>query len=484
MYKKIKDMMISAFSGGNNANTVLFQHQLNDSISPVMAEMEMPKKASMPFVVRGYKGPVPTTDSNYRAANMHAAVASSIDQMQSMIRKSKRPINKWAATRTLEVVPDAGKMLNAYYNRKGLYFFHEQDPVAKKMIYTGDSTDIVTHELGHAILDAMRPDFWSVQALEIWAFHEAFADITAMLHLMKFDEAINKALEETNGTMKASNNISRLAEEMGLTIKHYTTGQKYDGPMVGLRDAVNNFNYTDPANLPKNGPDEKLVAECHSFGRVFAGAWYDLFVEIYNKESAKKNPIDAVKRARDIAGGYLMKAIPQTPRVAKYHDAIARSMLAIDKARGGEYQEIMGKVWKDRNLLYGEIKMLSNKKWDDVSKKLNGKDKILKSPNIITAKVTNMRMLKLADVLSEDKISALSTPAGDLMNVSLEVPSDSYYEFDRNGNMIHEIIPDESEIIAAAQACVAYIHQNNDVDNTKNTRWEIKSGKLQRTYID
>lgn len=488
MYGKIgaiKDMFVSALGGGKPQ--ILFQHQLNDSKDPIIVETEIPKNASVPFVVRGFRGkPVPVGHKEYRAANMHVALATSIEQMQSMIKRSRTPLHKWATVKKLEVVPDGGKMLNAFYNRRGLYFFHENDPIARKTIYTGDSTDIVTHELGHAILDALRPDFWSVQALEIWAFHEAFADITAMLHLMNFDEALNHALEETNGTMKTSNNISRLAEEMGITIQHFMTGQKYSGPKTGLRDAINEFKFIDPRKLPKEGPDDKLVAECHSFGRVFAGAWYEMMIGIYEKEMDKnQSPLDALKQARDIAGGYLMKAIPQTPRVVKYHDAIAKAILAVDKARGGEYREIIEKVWKDRNLLRPVgIKMLSNKKWDDVLKELKSGDEVLKSPNISAARITNSRTMKLADVLPGSKISALSTPSGDLMQAEIEVPSDSYFEFDRNGNLTNEILPEEDEIISTAQACVGYIHYKNDVDNTSTTRWEIVDGKLQRTYID
>lgn len=488
MYNRVKDIIVNALGWSKNKQPTapsVFQYQLNDSVAPIVIGLELPEKVSMPIVVRGYTGqPVPIGHKNYRSTNVYVSLALSIEQMQSMIRRARTPLHKWAIGRPLEIVPDNGKMLNAYYNRHGLYFFHEMDPISKKVIYTADSTDIVTHELGHALLDAMRPDFWSVQALEIWSFHEAFADITAMLHLMQFDAVLEKTLEETNGTLKTSNNITRLAEEMGITIEHFMTGQKYNGPTIGLRDAINDFKYIDPRKLPKDGPRESLIAECHSFGRVFAGAWYQLLVEIFEKESVGNDPIKAFKRARDIAGGYLIKAIPQTPRVVKYHEAIAKSMLAIDKAKGGQYREIIEKVWKDRNLLKPSIKMLSNKTWQDVLHELKRDDEVLKSPNITTVKVTNNRTMRLSDVLPKSQISGLSTSAGDLIDAELEIPSDRYYEFDRNGNIVDEILPEEDEIISTAQACVSYIHYKNDVDDTQNTRWEITNGKLQRTYID
>ena len=115
----------------------------------------------------------------------------------------------------------------------------------------------MAHELGHAILDAMRPDFWSVQALEIWSFHEAFADITAILSLMQHDEILDRALYETKGDLSKPNVISRLAEEMGDIIYEITRGRGGMKPGA-LRNATNKFRYIHPSKLPKNAPNNKL----------------------------------------------------------------------------------------------------------------------------------------------------------------------------------------------------------------------------------
>ena len=48
---------------------------------------------------------------------------------------------------------DAGKDLNAYYDRRALNFFH--GTVEGRTFYSGESPDVVCHEMGHAILDAL-----------------------------------------------------------------------------------------------------------------------------------------------------------------------------------------------------------------------------------------------------------------------------------------------------------------------------------------
>ena len=47
--------------------------------------------------------------------------------------------------------------------------------------FSGASTDVVAHEIGHGLLDAIRPDLWDAAFLEAGAFHEAFGDCIAIL---------------------------------------------------------------------------------------------------------------------------------------------------------------------------------------------------------------------------------------------------------------------------------------------------------------
>ena len=48
------------------------------------------------------------------------------------------------------------------------------------IVQSGDSVDVATHEQGHAVLDALRPDLWDAPHFEVAAFHEAFGDLAAI----------------------------------------------------------------------------------------------------------------------------------------------------------------------------------------------------------------------------------------------------------------------------------------------------------------
>src|SRR5262247_3863818 len=43
-------------------------------------------------------------------------------------------------------------------------------------VHACESPDVVNHEQGHALLDAVRPDFWDAPFAEVAAFHESFGD--------------------------------------------------------------------------------------------------------------------------------------------------------------------------------------------------------------------------------------------------------------------------------------------------------------------
>ena len=89
-------------------------------------------------------------------------------------------LNAWQGNRKkLLLLQDNGEDLNAFYDRSSFSFFHL--PIRQKTFFSGASTDVVAHEIGHGLLDAIRPDLWDATFLETGAFHEAFGDCIAVL---------------------------------------------------------------------------------------------------------------------------------------------------------------------------------------------------------------------------------------------------------------------------------------------------------------
>src|SRR4051794_4353000 len=79
----------------------------------------------------------------------------------------------WHSTvgRKLQAGLDQGEDFNAFYDRAGLQFFHGS--TAGQTVFSGESPDVVCHELGHAVLDALRPQLWDAASVEVAAFHES-----------------------------------------------------------------------------------------------------------------------------------------------------------------------------------------------------------------------------------------------------------------------------------------------------------------------
>ena len=204
----------------------------------------------------------------------------------------------------LPAVPDGGEELNAWYDRASLVFCHVHDRAAGGAVYASQSVDVACHEQAHAVLDALRPDLWDAAAFEAAAFHEAFADIGALLVALDDARLRETAVRETRSDLRASNTVSRLAEQLGTAARDlYGSDAASEGC---LRDAANGFVYRPPLELPASGPDSELTREPHSFSRVFSGAFYEALARAAR---ALGDPVDGAALGR--AGLALGRALAQ-----------------------------------------------------------------------------------------------------------------------------------------------------------------------------
>jgi hypothetical protein len=362
IFKILKDYFFGKTQKQNN-ETLDIEYWLNDP-SLEMRGVYKNTNPIKPFRVNGYSGGGFESNSyKGRAANCYAVTNKLLDYFE----KNGFQIPSWPTTSTLNVYPLAGLDLNAYYDRKSIKFFYYFDYKIRKNIYLCESSDVVSHELGHAILDAFRPDFWNVQSYEIWAIHESFGDIVAILNILDNDEILKLIIKETNGTLSSSNSVSRLAEHFAKTIYNVTNGKHGSNPNY-LRDAVNSFSYVDPIRLPDEAEDEKISRECHSFSRIWTGCWYDIFVGIYGLEKNKHECLKAIRIARDISAKYFIQSILEVPCTFKMFEALSQKIIQIDLKNGGKYNSLLKTIFNKRNLateLYAqnlkEIKFEENK---------------------------------------------------------------------------------------------------------------------------
>jgi hypothetical protein len=258
------------------------------------------------------------------------------------------PLTSWEVGSTLKVILDEGPDLNAYYDRKALNFFHGPSPGGT--VYSGESPDVVCHEMGHAILDSFKPQLWGAASDETAAFHESFADISAILSALQLPTLRVSILKDTGGHFYSTSRLSRLAEQLGAAIR----AQRPDAVEPDcLRNAVNSFLYQDPNGLPPSAPASQLSSEAHSFSRVFTGAFYEALgglLAVAASDPSHPTEQELLAVANDLAG-ILVTAIKQAPVVANWYAQIAGGMVQAAGTVNKDYPAVLKGVFVRRSIL-------------------------------------------------------------------------------------------------------------------------------------
>jgi len=265
-------------------------------------------------------------------------------------------VKKWELGAVLPVSLDKGVDLNAYYDRSELAFFHQT--VGGKTVYSGESPDVVCHEMGHACLDAHRPELFDAPFVEAGAFHESFGDMSAILSALQLPSVRAVALSGVKD-YKASQ-LSRCAEQLGWAIR------QVDKTAVDpdcLRNAYNAFQYVDPTGLPDSAPATKLCAEVHSFSRVFTGAFYEILSGMLKIRSSTPKESDLAAVATDFAR-LLVDATGAAPVQPNYFALVASHIIDADTVRfGGKYRNALIATFVKRRIVpKSAVQMLAGHK--------------------------------------------------------------------------------------------------------------------------
>jgi hypothetical protein len=254
----------------------------------------------------------------------------------------------WQMGESINVILDGGEDLNAYYDRQALNFFHGPGP--NGVIFSGESPDVLCHEMGHAILDAIKPELWDVASHEAAAFHESFGDISAILSALQLSSLRVAILSDTGGHLYRNSRLSRLAEQLGSAIRaQFPDKVERDC----LRNAVNSFSYQDPIRLPSLAPASQLSSEPHSFSRVFTGGFLQALAGLLTISAADSNApteqelLDAANAMADI----LVAAVRDAPVVSNFYSQIAAGMVQVSSGIDRKYSAVLKAVFTQRAIL-------------------------------------------------------------------------------------------------------------------------------------
>ncbi|CAN5689571.1 hypothetical protein BH10ACT10_BH10ACT10_23720 [soil metagenome] len=249
-----------------------------------------------------------------------------------------RPVTWAFPGEQLLVVPRAGEWANAFYDRDTrslqFYWFAGQDG---RRVYTALSRDIVSHECGHALLDAVVPSLYDSATPQAIAIHEGVADLVAVLMALDSDRLRTAVLARSDNSLDGANAFNGIAEEFGLA--------KADAGGVqrrALRELDNTSTLKDLAG-----------ARPHELSTVLSGIFYDSLAAIYasrlEAEVAVVRP-DGSRPSREAAANkalgtahlvgrrLLLRGIDYLPPGELSFADVGRASLAAERARRPEEQ--------------------------------------------------------------------------------------------------------------------------------------------------
>lgn len=238
----------------------------------------------------------------------------------------------WAfGSEQLLVVPRAGEWANAFYDRstRSLQFFSFLDNAGKR-VYTGLSRDVVSHECGHALLDAVVPSLYDSSTPQSVAIHEAVADLVAVIMALESDGLREAVLERSDNSLKGANAFNSIAEEFGMA-----------------RPSADGMARTELRSLKNDSTLESLAGERpHVLSTLLSAIYYDTLCSIFvTRFEAEQRPDEAgVALAPDKAANkalgialtifrrFLLRGIDYLPPGELSFADVGRATLAADRA--------------------------------------------------------------------------------------------------------------------------------------------------------
>jgi hypothetical protein len=175
----------------------------------------------------------------------------------------------------LVMYPHALREQNAYYDpgRRGIlfgYFRADRDHPGRMMpgqlVFTCLSHDIIAHELTHAVVDRLRPEFLYPTNHDVAAFHEAFADLVALFHHFTLPDLVRRHIQSAHADITDAAPLVDLATQFG----------EATGMGQALRSGID---MPDPGRLAR-------TLECHDRGAILVGAVFAAFLETYKSRIA------------------------------------------------------------------------------------------------------------------------------------------------------------------------------------------------------
>ena len=250
-------------------------------------------------------------DMRFHQLNAYAIAARATELVELELG---RPLRWGFEGSRLLVVPHAGILDNAFYSAEShsLQFcsFMGGSGRSRHAYHTALAHDIVAHETGHAILDAIRPRYYEPFEPETSALHEAVGDLCAIFAALSHESLRRRVAA---GRLDRWNLLSEIAEGFE------EAGARGWGSIRSLVDAT-------PS-------DWKDTIEPHDLSLKLSSTIYLAFRKVHQTLVRRgQTRLSALNNARTVIQRMAVRALDFLPPADCTITEYAEAMLAADRA--------------------------------------------------------------------------------------------------------------------------------------------------------
>jgi hypothetical protein len=277
-------------------------------------------------------------DPRVRAQNVFVIATRTLETFENALG---RRLGWGFAGHQLYLVPAAFAEANAFYDPDSsavlFGYFDPAEPPGAPTVYCSLSHDIVAHETTHAILDGLRRRFEEPSLPDQAAFHEALADIVALMSVFSIRETVlalvpgDPATGLVNEAAVSAGALARtallgLAEQFGAAVRlHGGDALRRSVLLAANPDLLASAEYEEP----------------HARGEILVAAVANAMLDIWTRRlvdlHVAGSPLHRTRVAEEgikAAGNVLtmcIRAIDYLPPVDLSFDDFATALLAADQ---------------------------------------------------------------------------------------------------------------------------------------------------------
>ncbi len=241
-------------------------------------------------------------DFRFHQLNAYAITANAVEVAERELGRDL--IWPFEASRLI-VLPHAGERANAFYDQDthSLQFYSFLRANGARPYHTCLSHDVVAHEAGHAILDAVRSRLIESFERESWALHEAVGDLTGMFAALEYPVVRDTILP----VIDQPNLVTEIADA-------------FDGERRPIRSLI---------GVPRD--DWELVTTAHELSQKLTTCLYAALVDMVDLAGRHLNdPAEALGLARRALQRMFVRGLDFLPPADADFEHMARGMLAAD----------------------------------------------------------------------------------------------------------------------------------------------------------